>query len=183
LQIETLEDAKAEIQNLRRLIGMVDVNKLSQAAQDDGPNADTNVENNEDHGHVDVARGQAIVNILREKMEQRYTSLRDVFLKMDVDQSGFVSKEEFQEKCTHWGINLCDEDFNNINATYEHQETCLQNDHGINYNEFLNMMTHTRNYSPGEGEGDEGRIELDKILKGKKLYPYIFTYCTTISYC
>ena len=116
---------------------------------------------------ADVARGTAIVSVLSQKMEQRYTSLREVFLKIDVDNSGYISMEEFQEKCTHWGIMLSDEDFYNINSTYKHQETCLQNDHGINYNEFINLMTHSLNYKPGEGEKDERGAELDKILKGK----------------
>lgn len=172
--IESLESAKYEIQNLRKIIHTIDVNALSEIGNAppsvDAPSMEVTTT---EKSQVDVARGQAIVNILREKMEQRYTCLRDVFLKMDNDQSGYVSKEEFQEKCSHWGINLCDEDFANINATYAHQETCVENDHGINYNEFLNMMTHTANYKPGEGEDDEtSTVHLDKILKGKVMDGY-----------
>ena len=108
-------------------------------------------------------------------MEHRYTSLREVFIKIDADKSGYISKEEFQEKCTHWGILLSDEDFNNINATYEHQERSLENDHGINYNEFLNMMTHNMNYKPGEGETDG--TDLSSILRGVLGKSILFVEC------
>jgi hypothetical protein len=173
LQIENLEKAKYEIQTLRRLISNVDVGRLSPPSPDGG--GDTSLPPQE----LDIARGRAIINILGEKMEQRYTSLREVFLKIDRDKSGYITMEEFQEICTHWGIILSDEDFNNLNATYLHQESCLQNDHGINYNEFLNMMTHNMNYKPGEGEEDEQGAELDKILKGQQCASYLLSFSYT----
>lgn len=148
---------------------MVDINQLRPPSPDNGGDMSLPPQ---DLPVADIARGQAIVNVLAQKMEQRYTSLREVFLKIDVDSSGYISMEEFQEKCAHWGIMLSNEDFDNINATYNHQETCLQNDHGINYNEFINLMTHTMNYKPGEGEKGERDekqgAELDKILKGEE---------------
>lgn len=164
-QIETLENAKYEIQALRRMINMIDINQLAPPSPSGG---DQSLPlQDQEEPVADIARGRAIVSILAEKMEQRYTSLRDVFLKIDVDKSGYITMEEFQEKCAHWGIMLSIDDFNNLNATYKHQESCLQNDHGINYNEFINLMTHNMNYKPGEGEKDEKGAELDLILKGK----------------
>lgn len=166
--IEDLESAKSEIRALREMISRVDVAQMNQqnATEVEADCGDTSTPPT---NTVDVFRGQAIVNILRQRMEERYTSLREVFLKIDTDRSGYISKEEFQEKCLQWGICLSDEDFDNINATYQHQESPLENDHGINYNEFINLMTHSMNYKPGEGETDPLGQKLDDILRGKIL--------------
>ena len=97
--------------------------------------------------------------------------MRDAFLKLDVDRSGYISQSELKEMCFNWGLQLSEQDFMSINASYPHQESANEVDKGINYNEFIAMMTQLVNYNPGEGESrlENSNTELSTSIRGKFL--------------
>ena len=72
-----------------------------------------------------------------------------------------------------WGILITDEDFELLNDSYAHQERSTQHDLGINYTEFIAMMTKCTTYQPGEGEVQTGGI-------GFQLKKQILDGCTTM---
>ena len=74
-------------------------------------------------------------------MDDRFQSLRKVFRSIDVDNSGFISRNEFKDSCAEWGVMIDDEDFDSLDKLYPHQESSSANNKGINYLEFIAMMT------------------------------------------
>jgi len=165
--INDLESAKLEIKTMRGIIALIDVDRVYQKLPSSGSMRSPRASTVELSSSVDLQRGQAILSSLKDKMDQKSKAMYDVFLKIDTDRSGYLSKEEFQTTCQHWGVNLTNEDFDSISATYLHQENALQSDRGINYNEFINLMTRTLRYKPGEGEAPVSKV--DVILRGKIL--------------
>ena len=102
----------------------------------------------------DIYQGSVIMDLVREKLEQRFASLREAFLKVDADRSGYISRGEFREACSNWGVEIDEFDFECLNATYEHKESEKAVDKGIGYLEFINLITNECMYTPGEGEGE-----------------------------
>ena len=109
--------------------------------------------------------GTVLLSMIQEKMDQRFKSLRETFLNIDADRSGYISKEEFQKACSNWGVML-DEDFDSVNSLYLHQESEKMLDRGINYNEFIALMTGEMHYKPGEGEPASLKF-VDDVLRSK----------------
>lgn len=91
---------------------------------------------------------------VRAKTFQRFDNLREAFLKLDYDRSGYISREEFRVTMAEMGVPLTDEEFAIIDGSYSHQEADGEYDRGIGYLEFVNIMTDEMRYIPGEGEGE-----------------------------
>ncbi len=72
-----------------------------------------------------------------------------------------------------WGVVITDDDFQLLNDSYAHQERSTQQDLGINYTEFIALMTKSTTYRPGEGEIQAGGI-------GFQLKKQILDGCTTM---
>jgi Ca2+-binding EF-hand superfamily protein len=110
--------------------------------------------------------GSVLLSMIQDKMDQRFKSLRETFLSIDADRSGYISKEEFLRSCSNWGVMLDDLDFESVNALYPHQESEKALDRGINYNEFIALMTGQVHYKPGEGEPSTLKFA-DDLLREK----------------
>jgi len=91
---------------------------------------------------------------IRSRTFQRYNGVREAFLKVDYDRSGYISREEFRTALANWGLPLTDEEFDVVNESYPHKEAYGEVDKGIGYLEFITLMTDQLGYIPGEGEGE-----------------------------
>lgn len=155
-----LESAKEELGKLRQLLLNIDSDQLQKlylservegaaVAKISGLDA---LVTDSDEVPAASEYGTALLAVIKDKMDQRFKSLHETFLSVDTDRSGYISKEEFQEACSKWGMVLNDVDFENVNSLYLHQESEKSLDGGINYNEFIALMTGEGHYKPGEGE-------------------------------
>jgi Ca2+-binding EF-hand superfamily protein len=82
---------------------------------------------------------------------------------------GELTEDMITQACRTWGILLTDEDFSIMNSTYSHQESSAEIDRGINYAEFIAMLTRNTTYTEGSGEAKEstvGQSMKTKILDG-----------------
>ncbi|KDO28494.1 hypothetical protein SPRG_06733 [Saprolegnia parasitica CBS 223.65] len=101
----------------------------------------------------DPASG-ALVGQIRTKLFERYDSLRACFLKIDIDRSGYLSRDEFMFSMANLGLPMTDEDFDVVQASYPHKEAAGDHDRGIGYLEFIKLMTDELRYTPGSGEDE-----------------------------
>lgn len=69
--------------------------------------------------------------------------------------------------CHTWGIAIDEADFDMINSTYQHQESDVNVDKGINYSEFIALIARQTSYQPGEGETNTNILAIN--LKSKIL--------------
>ncbi|EQC26828.1 hypothetical protein SDRG_15339 [Saprolegnia diclina VS20] len=96
----------------------------------------------------------ALVGQIRTKLFERYDSLRACFLKIDIDRSGYLSRDEFMFCMANLGLPMTDEDFDVVQASYPHKEAAGDHDRGIGYLEFIKLMTDELHYTPGSGEDE-----------------------------
>jgi Ca2+-binding EF-hand superfamily protein len=101
--IADYDSALLEIVKLRSLFNMIDIDEMEKVIVGKSPRSAA-IQQSGESGQISaeeeqqlLLRGLAIVQVLRGKMEQRYDSLRETFLNIDVDKSGYISKNEFQE--------------------------------------------------------------------------------------
>lgn len=84
-------------------------------------------------------RALGVLMAVKEKMSKRFISLREAFTKIDVDNSGYVDKQEFLMACQFWGLYLEDEDLRLMLSYKIDDDSALHK--GINYKAFLHMLT------------------------------------------
>ena len=70
------------------------------------------------------------------------------------------------QACWNWGILLTPADFELVNSTYAHQEQLGEPDNGINYREFIALMTNQTHYTPGGGSS-KNTDNLSSIVRSK----------------
>ncbi|CAK4673034.1 unnamed protein product [Aphanomyces euteiches] len=97
----------------------------------------------------------SLLDQIRIKVFERCDNLRTSFLKIDVDRSGYISEEEFRFCMANMGLELTDEQFMLLQASYPHKEAPGEVDKGIGYLEFVRIMTDELQYEPGAGEEEE----------------------------
>ena len=167
--ITDIEIAKLELIRLNKIIQMVDLQQVENYLR----SQNSSLSPRNPPRMVNDQSDCDIISVVKEKMDQRFSSLKDAFLKIDSDRSGYITKAELEETCHNWGIKLSPDDFNALDAAYPHQESKYETDSGINYNEFIAMMTQVVNYTPGEGErqgnGQWGNEELSSAIRSKFL--------------
>jgi Ca2+-binding EF-hand superfamily protein len=169
--IPDFDSAILEITKLRNFFHMLDLDGIKKGLE--SLESDSTAENATSASVKNLSaeeklmRGQAIASVLMGKMAERFNSLHDSFLSIDTDKSGYLSQSEFQEACWNWGILLCPEDFELLNSTYSHEEKLNEPDKGINYREFIALMTKETNYDPNSGSGKNCSSNLNDIVRAR----------------
>jgi Ca2+-binding EF-hand superfamily protein len=164
--ITDLSSAQDEISRLRTLIRLMDTEKvramcpfddeIQQIGEaGDAKQGDTVVNQEEkqivrDKGYADI-----LITTLRFKMEERFKSLHESFLALDLDRTGFIKKEEFKSACFRWGVMIDRNDFEYLHSLFKAQGEVDSNDKGIDYGEFISLMTQDSDYEPGQ-DGHNG---------------------------
>jgi len=92
--------------------------------------------------YQDYGQGQQlglgeVQGLMREKLYEDYTSMRDAFLALDTDRSGAIDAAEFGVVLRNHNMNLSAQDLNQLTASLD-----LNNDGMINYGEFVQAMQH-----------------------------------------
>lgn len=81
-----------------------------------------------------------IAQAVKVKLDHRFVSLDEAFKKLDVKQTGYVSKQEFLDACWYWGVQLQETDFAIITAEAGDGGTG-RNDGRIDYSSFIKLMS------------------------------------------
>lgn len=81
-----------------------------------------------------------IAQAVKVKLDHRLVSLDEAFRKLDVQHTGFISRQEFLDACWYWGVQLQESDFAAItNKAVEggtgHSDGC------IDYLAFIELMS------------------------------------------
>lgn len=101
--ITSLYDAQQEIIKLRNFFHMIDIDSLTISTGATGDQTANNLESTDVPLSTKLftpaqsQRGNAIVSSIQTKLNERYTSLHESFLQIDIDRSGYISKQEFQQ--------------------------------------------------------------------------------------
>jgi hypothetical protein len=91
--ITDLENARSEIEQLRKACQLIDIEYLKQNLKPE----EEKTEEKEERSPLDEQRGLIIVDMIKEKIDQRHSSLSTAFCLIDTDRSGYISREEFQQ--------------------------------------------------------------------------------------
>ncbi|KAF0697354.1 Aste57867_11955 [Aphanomyces stellatus] len=95
-----------------------------------------------------------LLDNIRLKLFERFDSLHASFLKLDMNQSGYISEDEFRFCMANMGFPMTDDEFKLLQVSYPHMEAMGKTNKGIGYLEFVNIMTDELLYTPGEGEDE-----------------------------
>lgn len=136
---DSLEKSLAELGKLRQILQQIDIDKLQEIVH----NAEfqSSILEADSASSADLDYATKLLNQIKLKMGERFKSLRKTFLAIDQDNSGFISRQEFKDSCAEWGVMIDDEDCESLDKLYPHQEADSAEDKGINYLEFIAMMT------------------------------------------
>mmetsp|Transcript_26595 Transcript_26595/g.49826 ORF Transcript_26595/g.49826 Transcript_26595/m.49826 type:complete len:286 (+) Transcript_26595:97-954(+) len=171
LDCDTLEKAQKEIKRFRYFCSMIPEKDLDQFVKEKNSTLSRRVQMNDQEEN----RALGVLMAVKEKMSKRFLSLREAFSKIDIDNSGYVDKQEFLLACQFWGLKLEDEDLQLMLSLRSDDEAALRK--GINYKEFLNLLT----VGP-EGQIAEGSETLSEetLLITKQLTESMMSEVSTI---
>lgn len=183
--------AKLEVERLRQLIAQVDCNilddieememkrtpvKRSQPVISSGysydasdgsliaPPVTATISKQET---IDVKQMMSLLEEIRAKILETTNNLQAAFSQIDIDYSGYISRDEFRVAMSSLGLEMTDEEFDLVNKTYPHKEGIGEIDKGIGYLEFVSMLTGALTYIPGAGEQETVEDEVFRMtLKG-----------------
>eukprot|EP00603_Paraphysomonas_imperforata_P001002 CAMPEP_0114418360 /NCGR_PEP_ID=MMETSP0103-20121206/3453_1 /TAXON_ID=37642 ORGANISM="Paraphysomonas imperforata, Strain PA2" /NCGR_SAMPLE_ID=MMETSP0103 /ASSEMBLY_ACC=CAM_ASM_000201 /LENGTH=301 /DNA_ID=CAMNT_0001586709 /DNA_START=54 /DNA_END=960 /DNA_ORIENTATION=+ len=187
LDCDTLEKAQKEIKRFRYFCSMIPEKDLDQFVKEKNSTLSRRVQMNDQEENRALGvlmavkekmskRFLSLENMaVKEKMSKRFLSLREAFSKIDIDNSGYVDKQEFLLACQFWGLKLEDEDLQLMLSLRSDDEAALRK--GINYKEFLNLLT----VGP-EGQIAEGSETLSEetLLITKQLTESMMSEVSTI---
>ena len=101
--IPDIDSALKEIQRIRSIIHLLDVNALQGTlASLDRNNIPAHDDSTAEFSEEQKLKGSTIIRNLNTKFDQRFDSLRSTFLSIDSDRSGYISKIEFQQVLLHF---------------------------------------------------------------------------------
>jgi hypothetical protein len=134
-----LEKAITELEKLRKILQLIDIDRMLDIYN----NAEfqSSIVSAETVASAELSYADKLLNQIRIKMGERFQSLRKTFIAIDKDNSGFLSRQEFKDSCAEWGVMIDEEDCEELDKLYPHQETASTDDKGINYLEFIALMT------------------------------------------
>jgi Ca2+-binding EF-hand superfamily protein len=132
---DTLEKAQKEIKRFRYFCSLIAEKDLDQFVEEKSSTLSKRVKMNDQEEN----RALGVLMAVKEKMSKRFISLREAFSKIDVDNSGYVDKQEFLLACQFWGLTLEDEDLQLMLSLQSDDEAALRK--GVDYKAFMNMLT------------------------------------------
>jgi len=148
--VSDLEAAQEEISRLRKLVRMVDPEKLKSVCVVEDEPAVVDQDSSRDESYNDI-----LLTTLRYKLEERFSSLHESFLALDLDRTGFINKAEFKDACFRWGVMLHHGDFEYLHNMFKGEGD--DTSRGIDYGQFISLITKEVDCDVGL-DGHNGRL-------------------------